>query len=170
MLFAFTTLTINAETVVEKTTKSIPNTIDSAKLAIVNGVNFVDTSSTFKTVYQDVKSGIMGLAQGLKVGAEHVYKVLVIQQIMNAVVFLLLLIGSIILTVLCYKEWSKIEMIYKSYSSEPKEMQPVIFTTIYGIAAGIMFLTGILNLDVIVSGLGNPEYGAIMEIINFVKK
>lgn len=170
MLFAFTTLSLNAESVVEKTTKTISNTVDSVKVATVNSVNFVDTSSTFKTIYQDVKSGIMGLAQGLKVGAEHVYIVLVKQQVVIAVtwlVYLILCIPIIIYTVKFLKWCWEIDTPKNHYNDR--------FGSIIAIGCGIILIffllfVGISHLDKIVSGIINPEYGAIMEIINFVKK
>lgn len=164
MLLAFTTLTLNAQNSVEKVTKSITNVVDSAKTATVNGINFVDTSSTFKNIYKDVKSGITGLAEGLKVGAEHVYIILVKQQVVKAVSWLIYFILLILLGFILYELGVKLF----SYCDEDN---PALFLYSVFIGGGYLALVivGILNLDVIVSGIINPEYGAIMDIINFVK-
>lgn len=161
MLLAFTTLTINANSV-EKLTKSVTNVIDSVKVATVNGVNFVDTSSTFKTMYQDVKSGITGLAEGLKVGAEHVYIVLVKQQIVNSITWTILTIVSLTLFYLFYKGFQK--------GMKDGWDEVLIPYTVFLGGGSLIFVIGcLLHLNIIVTGFVNPEYGAIMDIIKFVK-
>lgn len=65
--------------------KAVVAVADSATTAIGNGVAFVDTSSLYKQIYTDVKYGLAGLADGLKVGVEHVYIVLVKQQVVKSV-------------------------------------------------------------------------------------
>ena len=161
MLLAFTTLTINANSV-EKLTKSVTNVVDSTKIATVNGVNFVDTSSTFKTMYQDVKSGIMGLAEGLKVGAEHVYIILVKQQVVKAVTWLILSIFSLIIFYFFCKG-------FKKGIDEDWGERLVPYTLFLGGASLIFIVICGLNIETMVTGFINPEYGAIMDIINFVK-
>ena len=53
---------------------------------------FIDTSSNFKQVYGDIKTGLVGLAAGLKVGVEHIYIILVTQQILNSITWLIIII------------------------------------------------------------------------------
>lgn len=162
------TITLNAN-VLQDVAKTASNVIDSTKLATINVVNTADTLSNFKMIYQDVKEGLTGLAQGLKVGVEHVYIILVKQQIINACVYLFLGIMSIIFAFLCYYQWGKIEVIKRQYNTEVKEIRPLVFTMAFGIISIITFVTFIVNIHYIVAGMGNPEYGAIKEIINFVQ-
>lgn len=145
---------------------SVDSTITDIKQSTSTAINAIDTSSTFKQIYSDVKSGITGLASALKVTAEHVYGILVKQQIVNSVVYLLILIITILLLIFCYKEWSKIEVDHKG---DPKEAKPFIFTIVSGIIGFILLLVFLFNIDTMIMGFINPEYGAIMDIIHFVK-
>ena len=146
------------------------NAYDSTKVAVTNTVNEVDTNSNFKMIYSDLKDGISALAQSLKVGAEHVYKVIVKQQIVEAFTFLLLLIVSIISTIICYKQWGKIVIKRGNYSDTIEEIRPLIFTIVFGVIAIVTFFVFILNIDAMIMGFFNPEYGAMKDIINFVQK
>jgi hypothetical protein len=61
--------------------KAATEVIDSTKAAI----NSIDTSSNFKMVYEDARAGLIGLAKALRVGVEHVYVVLVRQQLVQSI-------------------------------------------------------------------------------------
>lgn len=109
----------------------------------------------------------MGLAAGLKVGAEHVYQVLVKQQIVKSIIWLLIAIISGFFV----GNWFKA---YKNKTEEWTDNYEDV--TFIGVVRGLQICLGlvllvasIINIDVIVTGLINPEYGAIKEIINFVK-
>lgn len=71
---------------------------------------YTDGKSTIQTVYSDLKStapqiakGVNEMAKGLKVGAESVWKVLVKQQLVWSIAFLILTITSIINWCIFYK-------------------------------------------------------------------
>mgnify|MGYP003612622023 CR=1 FL=1 len=145
---------------------SVDSTITDIKQSTSTAINAIDTSSTFKQIYSDVKSGITGLASALKVTAEHVYGILVKQQIVNSIVYLLTLIIAILILIFCYKEWNKIEI---DLRGDPKETQPFIFTIVSGIIGITLLLVFLFNIDTMIMGFINPEYGAIMDIINFVR-
>jgi hypothetical protein len=126
---------------------------------------------TFAKVYTDVKAGMVGLAEGLKVGVEHVYKILVIQQVVNAVMFCALaLIGSILL-ILSYKLWGRTKFGTGYNSDELREGRAtdVLGAIVFGLFGFICLGIGIGHIDVIAMGFINPEYGAIRDIISFIK-
>lgn len=136
--------------------KSVTNTLtsDTAKL-------------TFARVYGDVKAGIVGLASALKVGAEHVYKVIVKQQVVNAITYVVIIL---VLLILCLRFWSmhktavvKHGEYWEDYASA---VVPLIGSIITGLIAIIMFIR---TSNDIVMGLVNPEYGAMKDILEFVK-
>jgi len=142
-----------------------------------------DTSQvTFSKVYNDVKVGINAVASALKVGAEHVYEVLVRQQVVNAIIYCILFLIGIIGLIISFKALIKLGWSDNSYYSnewvnkggyeEWKKTQAnasnVIFV-ISGLISLIVFFIGIINLDVIVSGIINPEYGALQEIMSWIK-
>lgn len=142
MFFALITFSISAYT--QTTTLQL----DSSKL-------------TFNKVYNDVKDGIMALSDGLKVGSEHVYKILVKQQVVNAVMYSIMLLLSIIsLSVLYYR--------LKTIDHE-KDGHNIPITCFIGLFSSILTLVSLSNLDIITTGFINPEYGAIEKILEIVK-
>jgi hypothetical protein len=172
--------------VVEKTVNTVSNAIDSGTQAVKDGIATVDTSHNFSKIYSDVKSGILGLAKALKVGAEHVYQVMVKQQVVNAIASLILVIILLTLSFILYK------LTIKTYHSHLKQCGfnmekpenrryidlddsasgPVsvilAVLSIVCLIAGVIFFATSYN-DIIM-GLVNPEYGAMKDILNFVTK
>ena len=161
------TLLIYSQTSFAGIGESISNAVDSTKSAVKEGVGVVDTSSNFKMIYTDIKDGISALASGLKVGAEHVYIVLVKQQIVNAITYLIIGIMGLIL----------MSNFIKRYK-DPKEEwgdgdEPTVLGVLrvfQAVLAGILILFLVFSIDEIVMGFVNPEYGAIETIIDIVKE
>ncbi len=141
--------------------KSIPIT-DSLKSLIP------DTSQiTLNKVYNDVKEGLIGLGSALKVGSEHVYEVLVKQQLVNSINGLLLIILTIILSILVIKGYIKIRLKYKDdYDNSDVLIWYCIFL---GGGALVMFGSSIYYIPDIITGFVNPEYGAMKDIMTFIK-
>lgn len=101
---------------------------------------------------------INGIAKSLQVPAEHVYKILVKQQVVNATTWLISDLLITFITIILWISWIK----------DKKERDnwwgiPVILSC-------ITLLFYICNIDIIVSGYINPEYGAIKEIMNLIKQ
>lgn len=122
----------------------------------------IDTSKlTAKHVYDDVKGAISGLADALKVGAEHVYVVLIRQQIVDSILWLLVgILGFIFLAMV--PKWSK--------KADWEDGNIYCgFAIGGGIFGAIMIICFIFSLDTIVTGFINPEYGAIEDIFSFIK-
>ena len=149
---------------VEKVINKAGDVVDSTKQALKDGVTAVDTSGNFKMIYTDIKTGISALASGLKVGAEHVYEVLVRQQLVNAIVWLIVFIGGIVFLTATLRY--AISLIKKDSSSET-EAAMAFFGNLLAI---ITFMIGLFHIDTIVTGFVNPEYGAIETIIDIVKQ
>jgi hypothetical protein len=133
--------------------------VDSTKAAI----NQADTSSNFKMIYSDAKAGLEGLAKALKVGAEHVYVVLIKQQVVKSITWCALYLVAVFLIVVMVKfsKWA-----YKTYDSD----SPIIIPIVFGWLGVLIFsIFCISNLDTVVTGFVNPEYGAMESIFDFVK-
>lgn len=125
------------------------------------------TKLTWLKVYEDTKEGIASLGKTLKVPAEHVYAVLVKQQVVYAISWLLCII---IVTLLLYLTIKFYKVHPGLYEDEDGEINPlVVFTAIPIIALLVLWGISIAHIDTIVGGLINPEYGAIQDIWNFVK-
>ena len=142
-------------TVLEKVTKRV-----------VDAKNTVDTASLYKEIYTDVKTGLQSLASGLKVGVEHVYSVLVKQQVVKSVGWLIIWILSVFMLINWFRSYKSNEVWivdeeYPSGLGIIRILQIVIF--------GIVFIVCLCNIDETVTGFINPEYGALKEIMDFVK-
>ena len=167
MLF-FTITTYSKESnIVSETITSVSNKIDTLKTNTINTVKAIDTSSVSKQLYTDLKSGLVGIAGALKVGAEHVYEILVRQQVVNSILYLLCGVLAFI---------SIINFISKNKSSEVWFDDDVDFITGLGfirliqlIIGFILLLVFLFHLDNIVTGFINPEFGALEQIMNWVK-
>lgn len=140
--------------------------VTELKDSAVQSVKEIDTSSTFKQMYSDFKQGIVALASSLKVGAEHVYEVLVRQQIVYGVVFLIVLLIGIYLTTNWLKNYKNKD---EEWSDGTDPTGIGFFRTIQIIVAVIMMGIGIFHIDTIMTGFINPEYGAIQDVIEMVK-
>jgi uncharacterized Tic20 family protein len=156
---------------VSQTLDSVKSIATSMKDSAIQSVKSVDTSSTFKLMYSDLKQGIGALASSLKVGAEHVYEVLVRQQIVYGIVYLFLSVIGFILILNWIKKYKddKEKWITKDgYSGEDPTGLGII-RTIQIIIAFVMIGIGIFNIESIMTGFINPEYGAIQDVIEMVK-
>lgn len=167
--FMFQSKATDLSTIIDSTKQFVTEIKDSA----VAKVSQVDTSSTFKLMYSDFKQGIVALASSLKVGAEHVYGVLVKQQIVYGVVYLFIFLLGIYLTINWLKNYKNKDEEWttpppNSYSSSDVTGLGV-FRTIQIIVATVLLGIGIFNIDNIMTGFINPEYGAIQDVIEMVK-
>lgn len=167
MLF-FTIKTYSKESnIVSETITSVSNEIDTLKTNAINTAKAIDTSSVSKQLYTDLKSGLVGIAGALKVGAEHVYEVLVRQQVVNSILYLLCGVLAFIFI---------INFISKNKSDEKWFNNDIDFITklgfiriIQSIISFILLLVFLFHLDNIVTGFINPEFGALEQIMNWVK-
>jgi uncharacterized membrane protein YuzA (DUF378 family) len=146
--------------------ETVSNAIDSTKAAVKEGIGVVDTSSNFKMVYTDIKDGISALASGLKVGAEHVYEILVKQQIVNAITLLIVGIIGLILMLNFIKKYKDPK---EHWGDDDEPTGLGILRTLQLLLALILFALFIFSIDEVIMGFVNPEYGAIETIIDIVK-
>lgn len=149
---------------------SIVSYADSTSIGdkVSNVITSVDTSSISKQIYSDIKGVVVGLADALKVGSEHVYKILVKQQIVNSVIYIILLLFGLYFIYNFIKAYKDKDEEWEYDSATPSGISIVRILQI--IVGGIMFFVGIINIDVIITGFINPEYGAIEKILNILKK
>jgi len=124
---------------------------------------------TFKEVYSDIKEGLQGLGAALKVGSEHVYEVLIRQQYVYAISYSFLPLLFIIFILWFKSNYSKAKW-YSGYrDTEDDWNKYATLTIVTGIMSLVFLIASIHNFHAIVTGFINPEYGAIKEIINFIK-
>lgn len=120
------------------------------------------TKVTFTQVYQDVKGALSAIGESLKTGSEHVYEVLVRQQVVNSITYSILILFGITITVILLGKAHKEKQTFED-SAFPGYLA-------FGVVIGVITLIGICaTMDNIVTGFVNPEYGAIQEIREFIK-
>lgn len=131
----------------------------------------VDTSKiTVTKVYGDVKTALVALGSALKVGTEHVYKILVTQSIVEALVYVVVLIIGIIVSLIAYNRIKKALLEWESEDGDDgKGNTNMVFGVIWAITGVIMLVIFVVNLGSTVTGLFNPEYGALNKIISIIK-
>jgi len=131
---------------------------------------------TKEVIYKDVKHVISQLADALKVGSEHVYKILVKQQVTNSIIDLCIYVFLILSTLIVGKLFFK----YYAYTSDPKHVlynvdideSGILGVGLVGFVILMVITTGYIFFTItsVITGLINPEYGAIKEIIDMIKK
>jgi hypothetical protein len=112
-------------------------------------------------IYDDAKGAVNSIAKSLKVGAEHVYEVLVKQQIVKSVTNSIIALMMVILLIIAFRfsgkgDWVNGD-IYAAYC--------IVFCVI----SGLMFMYTMFNIKETVTGFINPEYGAIEKIFEVIK-
>ena len=120
-------------------------------------------------IYSDFKQAISGIADSLSIGAEHVYEVLVKQQLVESITWLVILVTGIILAIISSKlliKGAALENNKETYHLCPPHC---ISGAICAITCICLLIGGLFNLDTIITGFINPEYGAIMEIKQMIK-
>lgn len=127
------------------------------------------TKLNMNKVYEDVKSGLTGLASALKVGAEHVYGILVKQQIVTSCVWLTVFLIGFLSIINWFKAYKSNEVWYNDEDYSEHITGLGIIRVIQIVISLILLITSIMQIDVIFTGFINPEYAAIKEIMQWVK-
>lgn len=141
-------------------------------------VQAADTTrnETFNMVYSDVKEGIKALASSLKVPAEKVWEVTIKQQAVRSVSILTALVIIIVASVVCWVFFSKNckrtttqgDPWYTDCMEEHVGLWGLLTVAIIlTIVSAIWF---VMSVQPILTGFMNPEYGAIKDIVGFIKK
>lgn len=144
----------------------------------VNTVS-TQTSQIIDKVFDRTTEAIQQISSVLKVPAEHVYQVLIKQQRINAVCSLLVFILAIITCYLFIISISKSHWgdSYNYDNSSPSSKYWIgyrynkyaTFTMVYGIIFVISFIYSAVSIEGIFTGLFNPEYGAIQNILSILR-
>lgn len=124
------------------------------------------TKVTFSQVYNDFKSAVEGAAEALKVGAEHVYEILVRQQVINSITYLFLYVFLFTFSYILFK---KIHAYVQLKNKEDKYGEWGAMYILPSIAIVVTMIVFSLTLNTCITGFLNPEYNAIMEIKGFIK-
>lgn len=184
----------NSAKIVKESSGVIEKGKNAVETVYTDGTDAVSTvyndgKGVISTAYEDIKASVQhmtpvvgdaveSLAKGLKVGAEELFKILVLQQVVYSVVYTIVLIMMVLLLMAFIKEKKKYLVYLKEYTnnkdiSQNKSsvaMQHWIFMLIYisgVVITGAIFISNIIPF---VMGYVNPEYGAVMEILEYAQK
>ena len=124
-------------------------------------------------IYQDIKAALQALAESLKTTSEHVYIILVRQQLVEALTILTLLaigLGSLSYFIgFCRKADKRAKSLVRRVEDGYEwSAQDAIVAAFIGGFTVVVLLISLIQLDVIFIGFFNPEYGAIKEIFNVI--
>lgn len=173
LTIAFMALLFTSAVSADTTTSTV--TISTSGVLSPIGDAISPANSTTAYVLDKLES----YAKALQVPAEHLYKVLVKQQVTQAYMWLTVLILSIIFLLIIGFSINKSTWGDPSYyNNENKDSRYwnghawngyATFIIIFGILFLITFIPTLCNIQKIVTGLSNPEYGAINELLQILK-
>lgn len=134
------------------------------------------TKITISTVYKDVREALSELGKGLKVGSEKVWSVLVVQQKVEAITWLIIDVLLITLLIICTTKTLKWmarlqtpdDEWHKDYIEEHPQIIVGIILSIVLLIISLVIVFG--TMSNIVTGFINPEYGALERIMEMIKK
>lgn len=120
------------------------------------------TKVTWSQVYQDFKGALSGAADALKTGSEHVYEVLVRQQVVSSISWVIV---YIVLAIATYTTWRIVIRVVSN--NEDQDLEPLYIVPSFMTIITIVIVC--LTIITTVTGFVNPEYGAIKEVREFIR-
>lgn len=157
------------EAVIEK---AVATTYDDTKSATVTVYN--DGKSLVKQIYEDgksmapdIKAAFKSLADGFNTTVEALWDILVRQQYVWSICYTILLIITIF-------GWYKFGNMFNKTISDKTEVGEIkTLNVIYTVVLASLSIYGTLhvgdNLDRMITGFVNPEFGAVRTIIEFIQ-
>lgn len=117
-------------------------------------------SATFDSVYKDVKGALATMADGLKITVDHLWGVLVYQQRLEAITWLIIS-GITLFPIIGFFRYYR-KTISDGHGDLNKDGW--IMVGLAGISF-VLLIADCCNFSNIIQGLFNPEYGALKEIM-----
>lgn len=111
-----------------------------------------------------IDARVMALAQSLQQPAEHVYQILIKQQTVIAFVYLFLFLLSLICAYGIYKSATNKNCKFGEYATAAD-----ISVVVFSFLTFVFLIVSLLNTEAIMTGLINPEYGALRDIADWIK-
>lgn len=133
-----------------------------------DSVNVESTSQTVERLVdkysEKTYAAICSLAKSLKQPIEHVYAVLVKQQVVESITNLVIIILAILFAIIGIR-------FVKHPNADWKDGN--VYSTVGGILlflSALCIFSSLLELNDTITGFVNPEYGAIKDISNIIEK
>lgn len=169
----------NAVKTVYRDSKDVVGTVYEDSKGVI-GTAYDDTKGAIQYITPKIENAVEEIAKGLKIGATELFKILVLQQVVYSLCYLLVLVLMIYLFKLFRQEKASLTRESNLQSTLPSqdiafaEKSPLfkhyLFLSIY--LAGIVITGAIFftNIVAFVMGFVNPKYGALMEILQYAEK
>lgn len=125
------------------------------------------TKVTWSQVYQDFKGALSGAADALKTGSEHVYEILVRQQYVQSISLLMVILLGVTASYFAFKFVNR-----QSIKDGLEDVEPGAVFAVLGVVGliGGTLVFAAVHATKIVTGFVNPEYGAIQDLMEFIKR
>lgn len=172
--FASTTETVketvkeNADKIITESAKGLNTTYTDGKSSVATV--YTDSKGVVSTVYNDIKSlapdiksALVSIADGLKTTSEKVWDILVKQQLVFSLSYLIIFISSFFLWFQFKKHLNNVKTDLNEDLSF-KESN-IALCIIFGLLALIDSIIAGAHLVDMITGFVNPEYGALKNII-----
>lgn len=184
LLFSFAIISISSSAqssakdeittlVKEQSSEAVKTTYSDAKDA--TGVVYNDGKSLVKQIYEDgkslapdIKSAFKSLADGFNTTVNKLWDILVLQQYVWSTCYAIILL----LTIFAWVKFTSMIAKTSKDLTETKEMKPlnIIYTIIlFGLAIWGTSHAG-ENIEKMLTGFINPEFGAVRTIVEFIQK
>lgn len=168
--FASTTEIVkeNADKIITESVKSLNTTYTDSKSGVATVYN--DSKGAVSTVYNDLKSlapdiklALISIAEALKTTSEKVWDILVKQQLVFSISYLILFLSSLFLWFQFKKQYTHLQT---DLDDDDNIKDKNIFLTFLLATLAIVdsIISGLHMVDMI-TGFVNPEYGALKNII-----
>lgn len=139
-------------------------------LGFLTNVQAQESDTLKTTIYKDVKSAITQLADALKVGAEHVYGVLVTQQVVESITTVIVYIICLSFSIFLFWNGSRLLKLQEERGKSDINDDTIGWNFIPGVLLSFCLLIYFFfTINSTVTGFVNPEYGAIQEIMNLIR-
>ena len=140
--------------------KSIINT-EKISEKITNTSNFIDSNSLYKTIYNDVKTGVIALAESLHTTANHILEVVGMQYFLKGVYHLIIVLVGFFFLIYFFKKDKHNNLFDNFIDKGPFEMNLILFIlSIFAVCT---------NLQDAILMTFNPEYYVIQDVFEFIK-
>lgn len=142
--------------------KAVVDTLYQDSKSVVSTI-YDDGKNLVTNIYPDVKAAVVEIAKAVGVGAEYLFKVLILKYVVIGAKWLLIFIIALIFTIYGFRN-------LRQYFC-PKEPADITYRIIFPVVmlvAGIIMLLCV-NYTEMLMGIINPGYGAVNYILEFTK-
>lgn len=142
--------------------KAVVDTLYQDSKSVVSTI-YDDGKNLLTNIYPEIKAAVVEIVKAVGVGAEYLFKVLILKYVVIGAKWLLIFIIGLIFTI-----YGFINLRQYFRPKEPADITyRIIFPAVMLVAGIIMLLC--INYNEMLMGIINPGYGAVNYILEFTK-